>query len=100
AERALAINPYFEARVFIEGLTTDNLEAAFEGVTCVFDAIDAGTSAWVKYRLHEIASERRIPVVAGFDFGGKATLYVFDYRRRKAKPFYGRASAQAHRDGR
>ncbi|MEN5060999.1 ThiF family adenylyltransferase [Luteimonas sp. TWI1416] len=100
AERALAINPYFQTRVLIEGLTVGNIESAFEGVTCVFDAVDAGASPWVKYRLHEIASQRRIPVISGFDFGGKATLYVFDYRRRRAKPFYGRASAQAHREGR
>lgn len=100
ARRVADVNPFVDVRVFPAGLTEDNLEDAFDGTTVVFDAIDAASSPWVKYRVHELASERRIPVVAGFDFGGKSVLYVFDYRRKRAAPFYGRASAEAHREGR
>lgn len=99
ADRARAINPHFDVRVLPEGLTDENIERALDGASIAFDAIDAASSPWVKYRLHEIAAQRRIPVIAGFDFGGKACLYVFDYRRRRRKPLYGRATAQAHREG-
>ena len=99
ARRVADVNPFVDTHVFVNGLTEDNLEGAFDGVTVVFDAIDVAASPWVKYRVHELASERRIPVIAGFDFGGKSVLYVFDYRRKRAAPFYGRASAEAHRDG-
>ncbi|GGA81853.1 hypothetical protein GCM10011521_20240 [Arenimonas soli] len=99
-ERARAINPHLDSHVLVDGLTDENIEEAFTGVNLVFDAVDAATSPWAKYRLHEIACERRIPVMAGFDFGGKAVVYVFDYRLRSTTPFYGRATAQAHREGR
>ncbi len=99
AARARAINPHLLTRVHVDGLTLDNLEAAFRGVNIVFDAVDAATSPWIKYRLHEMACERRIPVMAGFDFGGKAVVYVFDYRTRNPRPFHGRTTAQAHREG-
>lgn len=99
AERALAINPFFNAKVYSEGLTDGNIEEALDGVTIAFDAIDASTSPWIKYRLHQLAVENSIPVVSGFDYGGKACLYIFDYRRSGSTPFYGRASAEAHRTG-
>lgn len=99
AERARSINPLFQPDIYSDGLTETNIGSALEGITVAFDAIDASTSPWIKYRLHEIAAERRIPVVSGFDFGGKACLYVFDYRRFSARPFYGRATAEAHRKG-
>ena len=99
ASRALAINPNLDVRVLSDGLTEDNIESAFVGVNLVFDAVDAASSPWVKYRLHQIASQRRIPVMAGFDYGGKAVVYVFDYRRYQRLPFYGRATAEAHRSG-
>lgn len=100
ARRVVEVSPFVDVRTFAEGLTEDNLDDAFDGATVVFDAIDAASSPWVKYRVHELASQRRIPVVAGFDFGGKSVLYVFDYRRKRTVPFYGRASAEAHREGR
>ncbi|MBB3228879.1 molybdopterin/thiamine biosynthesis adenylyltransferase [Luteibacter sp. Sphag1AF] len=99
-ERLHAINPYLDTTVYDEGLTEANLEASLTGVSVIFDAIDAASSPWVKYRVHQLAAERRIPVISGFDFGGKAVLYVFDYRRKKTRPFYGRASEEAHREGR
>ncbi|MDV6328539.1 ThiF family adenylyltransferase [Idiomarina sp. Sol25] len=98
AERAKAINPSVETITFKDGLTEANIYDAFEGVNIVFDGIDAGASPWVKYLMHKIACERRIPVLSGFDFGGKAVIYVFDYRRYKA-PFNGRSTEQAHKDG-
>ncbi|WP_405813904.1 ThiF family adenylyltransferase [Streptomyces sp. NBC_01390] len=99
AERVRAINPSAEVTVCPEGLTLENLDEALDGVHVAFDAIDPQMSAWVKYQLHERAAQRGIPVVAGADFGGKPAVYVFDYRRRPV-PFYGTATAEAHREGR
>ncbi|WP_460072565.1 ThiF family adenylyltransferase [Streptomyces sp. YKOK-I1] len=99
ADRVRAINPAAEVTAYPEGLTLENLDEALDGAHVVFDGVDPSMSAWVKYQLHERAARRGIPVVAGMDFGGKPTLYVFDYRRRPV-PFYGRASAEAHRENR
>ncbi len=98
AERARTINPNVDITTFDDGLTVANIEVAFEGVNVVFDGVDAGAAPYEKYLMHKIACERNIPVLAGFDFGGKAVIYVFDYRRHNT-PFYGRATEQAHKDG-
>lgn len=90
-DRILAINPLAIVTTFIEGFTVDNLGDALTGASVVFDGIDAFTSLWVKYLMHKYAAERRIPVIAGSDYGGKPTLYVFDYRR-DPRPFYGKAN--------
>jgi molybdopterin/thiamine biosynthesis adenylyltransferase len=99
ASRARAINPYIEAQVYDDGLTEENLSEALAGVSVVFDGIDPEESGWVKYLLHARSAERGIPVVAGYDFGGKPTLYVFDYRRDR-RPFFGKTTEAAHREGR
>jgi hypothetical protein len=99
-EHAERINPYVDAQVFADGLTLDNLRDALEGVSAVFDGIDVAASPWIKYRLHELASELRIPVICGLDLGGKALTYTFDYRSSSREPFYGRTTAEAHRQGR
>jgi len=96
AERIGRINPYAAAVALNEGITTGNYADALEGVGVVFDGMD---SPWEKWLLHAEAARRRIPIVAGADFGGKPVLYVFDYRRDQ-RPFYGRAKAEDHRDGR
>lgn len=99
ADRVRALNPSADVTVYPQGLTLENLDEALDGAHVVFDGIDPTMSAWVKYQLHERAARRGIPVLAGMDFGGKPTLYVFDYRRNPV-PFYGRASAEAHRENR
>ncbi|MBZ3900164.1 ThiF family adenylyltransferase [Streptomyces griseiscabiei] len=99
ADRVRALNPSADVTVYAQGLTLENLDEALDGAHIVFDGIDPTMSAWVKYQLHERAARRGIPVLAGMDFGGKPTLYVFDYRRNPV-PFYGRASAEAHRENR
>jgi molybdopterin/thiamine biosynthesis adenylyltransferase len=99
ADRVLAINPFAEVKVYNEGLTLENVDEALAGVGVVFDGIDPEQSAWVKYSLHERSAARGIPVMAGYDFGGKPTLYVFDYRRDR-RPFFGKATAEAHREER
>lgn len=98
AARAKAVNPFVEVTCFSEGITETNLDDAFDGVNIVFDGIDAGCSSWEKYLIHKIAAKRSIPVLAGFDFGGKAVVYTFDYRRNQT-PFYGRATEASHRKG-
>lgn len=97
-ERIQEINPLLEVRTFPAGLTPENLRDALDGVHVVFDGIDPAASAWPKYLLHKYAAEERIPVISGADLGGKATLYVFDYRRDR-RPFFGRASEESHRLG-
>jgi len=99
-EHAERINPYVDTRVFADGLTLGNLRDALEGVSAVFDGIDVAASPWIKYKLHELACELRIPVICGLDLGGKALTYTFDYRARACRPFYGRTTAEAHRQGR
>ncbi|CBG74918.1 conserved hypothetical protein [Streptomyces scabiei 87.22] len=99
ADRIRTLNPSAEVTVYPQGLTLENLDEALDGAHIVFDAIDPTMSSWVKYQLHERAARLGIPVLAGMDFGGKPTLYVFDYRRTPV-PFYGRASAEAHRENR
>jgi hypothetical protein len=100
AERGRAINAQLDTRVFDEGLNEENLRDAMQGVNVVFDGIDVGMSPWSKYALHELACAEHIPVLSGIDLGGKAVVYVFDYRQRQAKPFFGKATAEAHREGR
>lgn len=97
-DRARAINPWVDVEVYPDGLTEENLDQALDGSSIVFDGIDPEQSAWVKYLLHQRAAMLRIPVIAGADFGGKPTLYVFDYRRDD-RPLYGKATAEAHKDG-
>jgi molybdopterin/thiamine biosynthesis adenylyltransferase len=99
ADRARAINPSAEVTEYRGGLTLENLDEALDGAHIAFDAIDPQMSAWVKYQLHERAARRGIPVISAMDFGGKPIVYVFDYRRN-AIPFYGKATAEAHRESR
>jgi molybdopterin/thiamine biosynthesis adenylyltransferase/nitroreductase len=99
AERILSINPHAELVILDEGLTPGNIDSAMRGVTAVFEGVDAFSDLWVKYLVHETAARRRIPVLSGVDYGGKPTVYVFDYRH-DPRPFYGKASAADHREGR
>jgi molybdopterin/thiamine biosynthesis adenylyltransferase len=99
AESVVAINPFAAVEELPGGVTPENVAAALHGATCAFDGIDVFMSPWAKYCLHREAARRRVPVVVGADYGGKPTVYVFDYRR-DPRPFYGRATEAAHRDGR
>src|SRR4051812_14295633 len=99
AERVVAITPLAETTVLTEGITPDNVERALDGVTCVFEGVDASMDLWAKYLVHHHAAVRRLPVVSGVDFGGKPTLYVFDYRF-DSRPFYGKGTEEDHREGR
>ena len=100
AQRVRAINPLCDVRVFGDGITEQNIDSALEGVSLVFDGIDVGAAPMEKYSLHARACAHGIPVMAGMDFGGKAVLYVFDYRRPRTKPFYGKTTESAHRERR
>jgi len=95
--RAASINPFVETVTYPNGITADNVDEAIAGISIAFDGIDAGAAPWEKYLLHERACALGIPVLSGIDFGGKAVIYIFDYRRPGAKPFYGMATAEAHR---
>lgn len=99
ADRAAAINPLVQTEVLTEGITPENVEAAFKGITFVCEGVDASMDLWAKYLVHHHAALRRIPVVSGVDFGGKPTLYVFDYRS-DPRPFYGKGTEADHREGR
>ena len=99
AKRARSINPNVEVSVLSQGIQLDNVETALDGVFLVIDGIDAETSPLAKFKLHEYACRRRIPVLSGMDLGGMAIVYVFDYRRFKTRPFYGRANEADHLSG-
>lgn len=99
AERARAINPNADIIVVEDGVTTANLSAIISRVSIIFDGIDAESSALEKYLLHKAACKLRIPALSGMDFGGCAVVYIFNYLRFKEKPFYGRATEEAHRHG-
>lgn len=99
ADRLAAINPAAEVTRMTEGLTPQNVTQALEGVTIVFEGVDAFVSLWVKYLVHREAARRRIPVLSGVDYGGQPVVYVWDYRR-DPRPFYGKATEEDHREGR
>lgn len=99
AERARSINPFAEVSVHKEGVTEDNIDELLDGVSIVLDGIAPGNSAWEKYLLHVRAAELGLPVMSGYSFGGKPSLYIFDYRR-DPRPYYGKADADAHRENR
>jgi len=100
AERARAINPFVRVTTLAEGLTEENVERAVLGSTIVFDGVDPSPGPMqVKYLMHKYAARHRIPVLTGVDLGGKPTLYVYDYRV-DSRPFYGKANAEAFREGR
>lgn len=96
-DHIMRINPLATVAVFNEGLTIDNLGDALTGASVVFDGVDAFTSLWVKYLIHAHSARYRIPVITGSDYGGKPTLYVFDYRR-DPRPFYGKARESDFRE--
>jgi molybdopterin/thiamine biosynthesis adenylyltransferase len=100
AERARAINPFIDVATYTEGVTPENIEACFAEITQVFDGIgiDSRAALWAKYLVHKHAAARRLPVISGSDLGGKALLYVFDYRR-DPRTFFGRARVKAFREG-
>ena len=100
AEHARSINPFIEVSTYPEGITPENIEAAFDEVTQVFDGIgiDDAKSLWAKYLVHRHAALRRLPVISGADLGGKAVLYIFDYRR-DPRTFHGKARVRAFREG-
>ncbi|MBB4133357.1 ThiF family adenylyltransferase [Xanthomonas sp. 3075] len=100
SDRVLAINPLCDVKVFQSGITEQNLDSAIAGVSLIFDGIDVGAAPVEKYLLHTRACTYGIPVMAGMDFGGKAVLYIFDYRKPGCKPFYGRTTEAAHREHR
>ncbi len=99
ADRLAAINPAAEVTRMTEGLTPQNVAQALDGVTIVFEGVDAFVSLWVKYLVHREAARRRIPVLSGVDYGGQPVVYVWDYRR-DPRPFYGKATEEDHREGR
>lgn len=100
AERATSINPNIRVTKLPDGLTPENVEAAVNGASVVFDGVDPSPGPlWMKYLLHFYAARHRVPVVAGADLGGQPTLYVFDYRQ-DPRPFYGKANVGAFREGR
>lgn len=98
-DRIASINTEATVVTMPEGLTPENLSGALEGVTIVFEGVDAFVSLWVKYLVHREAARRRIPVLSGVDYGGQPVVYVWDYRR-DPRPFYGKATEEDHRQGR
>lgn len=99
ADRIAAINPAASLTRMTDGLTPENIGQALDGVSIVFEGVDAFVSLWVKYLVHREAAKHRIPVLSGVDYGGQPVVYVWDYRR-DPRPFYGKATEEDHRKGR
>ncbi|MBI2409641.1 ThiF family adenylyltransferase [Candidatus Kaiserbacteria bacterium] len=70
------INPYAELELHPEGLTSENIEAFFEGLDIVVDEID---NLAVKYLIREQAKKRKIAVVMAADNGDNAVVDVERY---------------------
>ncbi len=101
AEELLEINPYAEVKVFPEGLTSENIELAVQGVDLVMDAVDVTTTSGMamKIALHEICARKRIPTFSALDLGYRQWGRSYDYRDPRLLPLDGKiekAMAKSH----
>jgi tRNA threonylcarbamoyladenosine dehydratase len=89
--RALAINPHTEVRVHTEGVVAQTMSALIEGVDVVLDGVDVTTPAgWEgKFRLHQAAVDRGLPVISGYDMSGTQYIRYYDYRLPSSAPLDG-----------
>lgn len=64
ARRIYEINPYAEVEIFSDGITDENIDGFFEGLSLVVDEID---NLAMKWRLREHARDKKIPLVMATD---------------------------------
>lgn len=94
--RAQAINPHTHIRLHTEGVVAPTLSALLAGVDVIVDGVDVTTpSGWeAKFRLHEAAAARGLPVISGYDMSGTQYVRYYDYRLPNARALDGAVSAQ------
>jgi hypothetical protein len=90
AERVLAINPHASVRVHAEGVTQENVFELTAFCDLIVDGVDVTTGpGWqAKHALHRSASQRRLPLITGWDMAGVQYVQCYDYRH-VPEPFNG-----------
>ncbi len=76
ARRIFEINPYIEIELYPDGLTEDNIEQFFEGLSVVIDELD---NLAMKYLIREHAQQKKIAVVMAADNGDNAVVDIERY---------------------
>ncbi|MBL0937905.1 MAG: ThiF family adenylyltransferase [Gemmatimonadaceae bacterium] len=88
ARRIAALNPWLEVEVFAEGLTEQNADPFLDGLDLVIDECDGLA---MKFRLREMARERRLNLVFAADERGM--LSVEPYAHTDLALFHGLVTA-------
>lgn len=92
--QARAISPFAQAKIFDRGIQDDNIDQALDGVSVVFDGIDVTTPRpiLIKFKLHEAAKAKGIPVISGYDVAGLQMLAVYRYDLPGTKVMHGKVT--------
>jgi molybdopterin/thiamine biosynthesis adenylyltransferase len=85
----LEINPYAEVHLFSE-ISDENLADFLSGIDCVVDEID---SFPMKYKIREMASKNRLPVVSAADSDRSGVLMVERYDLDATQEYFNSALA-------
>lgn len=85
ARQIYEVNPYAEVELFADGITRENIDSFFKGLTIVVDELD---NLAVKYLIREYAAKYKIPVVMGADNGDNAVIDVERYDQNPGMPFF------------
>ena len=85
ARKIYEINPYAQVELFPDGITKDNIERFFDGLSVVIDEID---SLAFKYLIRVEAKKRGLAVVMAADNGDNAVVDVERYDLDKNTPFF------------
>lgn len=85
ARRIYEINPYAEVEIFSDGITNENIDSFFEGLTLVVDEID---NLAMKWYLREHARDKKIPLVMATDNEERGMVDVERYDLTPDMPFF------------
>lgn len=99
-DRVLAINPQATAEAEENGITPANVRRLVRAADLVVDGVDVTErSGWhAKFLLHQEAAAANVPVITGWDMAGVQYIRFYDYRRRGARAFDGKVTAEDVRD--
>ena len=85
ARKIYEINPYAQVELFPDGITKDNIERFFDGLSIVIDEID---SLAFKYLIRVEAKKCGIAVVMAADNGDNAVVDIERYDLARDTPFF------------
>lgn len=85
ARQIYLINPYIKVELFTEGLTKENIDNFFQGLSIVVDELD---NIAVKYLIREHAKKNKIAVVMGADNGDNAIIDIERYDINYSQEFF------------